>query len=209
MTVTAGALAGEIMDLPGGAAVGNIQAKALELWNLNVSADVAQKVLDMTGLQEGQDGYTVSFDYALARVLSEEYTAIGWTSHGHNAGDVPVWAYGPGAPSGLLDNTELADLVADAFGLNMASLNELLFVDLDEVYSNWTLDETDPANPVAQIAGTWASAELPCSKDLLIVNTPWGTLTFNLPGVVVHAPMTDRVYVPRRATRILRLFGIR
>ncbi|HID30024.1 MAG TPA: alkaline phosphatase [Desulfobacterales bacterium] len=209
MSVTAGALAAEIAAMPGGVTVPNIQTKTLELWNLNVSDEVAQEIIDLTGVQEGQDGYTISFDYALARVISKHYTAIGWTSHGHNAEDVPVWAYGPGAPRGLVDNTELAETVADVFGLNMERIQDRLFVNLDDAFGEWTLDETDPANPVAKLSGKFAEAELPCSKDLLTIKTTSGkTKTYNLEGVVVYAPNTGRVYVPRQAVRIMKLHGI-
>lgn len=210
MTVTAGSLASEIEDMPGGVTVDNIKAKTLELWNLDVSDEVAREIIDLTGIQEGQDGYTISFSSALARVISERYTAIGWTSHGHNAEDVPVWAYGPGAPRGTLDNTDLANIVADAFGLDMCEINTRLFVGLEDIFPSWTLDETDPMNPVAKVEGTYAVAELPCSKDMLTINTSRNeTLTYDLEGVVVHAPETGRVYVPKQAILIMLAFGIR
>jgi alkaline phosphatase len=212
MQVTAGALAGEIQGT-GDVTIANIKAKTSELWNLDVSDEVAQEILDLTGAQEGQDGYTISLDYALARVISKHYTAIGWTSHGHNAEDVPVWAYGPCAPKGTMDNTDLAKLVAEALGLNMPYVQKRLFVDLDDAFSSeWTLDETDPENPVAIIEGKWADAELPCSKDILTIKTKWGkqkTLDFNLEGLVVYAGHSDRVYVPRQAVKIMRRYGIK
>jgi alkaline phosphatase len=175
-------------------------------WGITIDDAECEEIRE---LREGDSG---SLSYALARVISKNHTPIGWTSHGHNAEDVPVWAYGPCAPAGLMDNTELADLVADLFCLDMAALNERLFVDLDERYGEdgWTLDETDPANPVAKLEGRWAKAELPCSKDLLTITTKWGrTRTYNLEGVVVHAPETERVYVPAQAIKMMRWYGIR
>ena len=210
MTVTAEALSDEIEAMAGGITVENIKTKTLELWNLHVSDEVAQEIINMTGIQEGYDNYTVCFSYALARVLSEHYTAIGWTSHGHNAGDVPLWAYGPGAPKGLLDNTELAKVVADALDINMMSVNLRLYVDLDEVFENWTLDKSDPLNPVVRAEGRMdIKLELPCSKDLLIVNTEWEEpRIINLEGLVVYAPMTERVYVPHQAVKLMRRYGV-
>lgn len=209
MTVSAGALAGEISDMPGGITVGNIQSKTLELWGIDVSADVAQEIIDLTGMQEGQDGYTVSFGYALARTLSKHYTAIGWTSHGHNGEDVPFWAYGANAPSGTVKNIDMAKFVAQAFNLDMQWLNEYLFVDLDDHFPGWTLDTTDPENPVAVINGGWAWAELPCSKDLCIIHTSWGTeRTYNVPGLTVYVPETGKVFVPGLTAWIIWLYGI-
>jgi alkaline phosphatase len=209
MTVTAGALAEEILAMPGGATVANIISKTQQLWNMTVTPDVAQKVLDLTGVQEGLGNYTISFDYALGRVLSEHYTAVGWNSHGHNGEDVPLWAFGPGAPSGLLDNTDLATTVADALGFPLELVNRWLFVDLGTEFPNWVLDTTDPANPVARVNGTFASAELPARKDFLRINTFVNcSRTYELPGVVVHAPQTGKVYVSLWAVWLMRLYGL-
>jgi len=207
MTCTAGSLADEI-DLLGGATVANIQAAALTHWNLTVDADVAQEIIDMTGVQEGQDGYAIGFSYALARVISKHYTAIGWTSHGHNAEDVPVWAYGPGAPKGTMDNTDLANCVADAFKMNMEWLDEVLWVNLADEFDSFSIDMTDPENPVAKLSGSWADAELPCSKDELTIRTAWVDKTYNLPSLVVYAPETGRVYASTWAVWIMKLYGI-
>ncbi len=219
MDRTFGAMAEEIAAMPGGWSAANIQTQINELWDLEVSDAVAQEVIEMTGVQEGQDGYTISPGYALARVISKHCTAIGWTSHGHNAEDVPLWAYGPGAPQGLVDNTELAETVADVLGLNMTQLQNRLFVSLDDAFGNenWILDETNPDNPVAKLSATlsgcYIQAELPINKDLLTITA---TLSgekiekeFNLEGVVVYAANTGRVYVPRQAVMIMKTIGKR
>ncbi|MGD9310014.1 MAG: alkaline phosphatase, partial [Desulfosarcina sp.] len=98
-------------------------------WNMAITEADAQEIRDM------MNGDAGSLSYALARIISKNYTAIGWTSHGHNAEDVPLWAYGPGAPqTGLYDNTELAGMVADALDLNMKRAQRKLFVNLDDVF---------------------------------------------------------------------------
>lgn len=201
MKVTAGSVAEAIgNDLSDANMIAQIEA----LWGVTIDAEECQEIRDMA---EGDAG---SIAYALARIISKNHTAIGWTSHGHNAEDVPLWAYGPGAPKGLLDNTELAHVVADALNLNMDRAQRLLFVNLDDAFSAWELDESDPANPVARLEGKWASAELPCSKDLLTITTNSGQeKTYDLDGVVVYAPNTNRVYVPRQAVKIMKLHGIR
>ena len=210
MTCSSAALAAEISAMSGGVTVANIIAKTKDLWNIDVSTDVAQEIIDLTGVQEGQDGYTISFGYALARVLSKHYTAIGWTSHGHNAEDVPVWAYNcPTEINGMIDNTCLADMVFDGLGINKAFLNQWLFVDLDTVVNNWTLDQTDPENPIVHIDGSWGYAEFPVSKNVLKVTTKWGaSRTQLLPGVTVYAANTNRVYVSQWAIWLLWLYGL-
>jgi len=167
-------------------------------------------------MAEGDAG---SMSYALARVISKNHTSIGWTSHGHNAEDVPLWAYGPGAPKGLLDNTELAEVVANVFNLNMKRIQKRLFVNLNNVFgkNGWTLDSSDPTNPVVKIEGKHASAELPCNKDLLTIKTKNKENTYNLEGVVaapgkfgdtsyeLHA---EAPYVPVQAIMIMKKYGI-
>jgi alkaline phosphatase len=201
MTRTANAV---IAAMAGDYSDGNMIATIEDLWNLTIDAAECQEIRDMAAGDAG------SMSYALARVFSKNHTSIGWTSHGHNAEDVPLWAYGPGAPKGLLDNTELAEVVADAIGLDMDSVQNRLFVNLDDVYGyDWELDETDPSNPVATISGKVAVAELPINKDLLTITTKWGkTKTYNLEGVVVRSEY-DEVYVPEQAIKIMKLYGIR
>jgi len=203
MTVTAGSVAEAIGNDDSDA---NMIAQIATLWGITIDPRECQEIRDMAAGDAG------SMSYALARVISKNHTAIGWTSHGHNAEDVPLWAYGPGAPKGLLDNTELAETVADALNLNMKRIQNRLFVDLDDVFGvdGWDLDETtDPLNPVAKISQSGASAELPCSKDLLIITKNGNTKSYNLEGLVVYAENTGRVYVPSEAVKIMKKYGIR
>lgn len=212
MTVTAESVA---LEIGGDLSDANMIDKIQTLWGITIDAAECQEIRDMALGDAG------SLSYALARIISKNHTAIGWTSHGHNAEDVPLWAYGPCAPKGLLDNTELAAKVAGVLGLNMGYIQNRLFVNLDDVFSDWELDVTDPLNPVAKLSGKWADAELPLSKDLLTIKTKWGkTKTYNLEGVVA-APVyfhpdyakneldePVRVYVPEQAVKLMRHYGI-
>jgi alkaline phosphatase len=165
------------------------------LWGITIDAQECHEICKLA------DGDAGSLSYALARVISKNHTAIGWTSHGHNAEDVPLWAFGPGAPSGLVDNTELANMVAVAFGLDMADIQDQLFVDLDDAFpGNWSLDESDPANPVAKVTVGAVNAELPINKNLLTID---GGMPIELEGVVVYASNTGKVYVPQEAVDMI------
>lgn len=59
----------------------------------------------------------MDLDYALAETYSRCHTLLGWTSHGHTGEDVPLWSFGPGRPTGLVDNTDIARSIASALGL--------------------------------------------------------------------------------------------
>lgn len=54
-------------------------------------------------------------DSAIAKVVSDR-ALIGWTTTGHTAVHVPVYAYGPQSErlSGTIDNTEIAEVISDA-----------------------------------------------------------------------------------------------
>lgn len=133
-------------------------------------------------------------------------SVIGWTTGGHTGGDVPLYAYGPEKPTGLLDNTELATCVADAFGFNLDEVSEELFVEVSDAFAeDWELDTTDAANPVIIING---EAELPVSKDILRID---GT-EYDLEGIVVAVPMADgdstlseddEFFIPQEAVEII------
>ncbi len=161
--------------------VANIQAQVSEWWGIDLTADDVAAILDY-------EAAGLSLDYALSRVVSERYTVIGWTTHGHNGGDVPLYTFGPNRPVGHFDNTELAFMVADAFGFDLDVMSDLLFVEVTEAMPDGVLDMSDPENPVF---GT-AACRLPVDKDVLHY-APLG-IDFRLPGLVVHAPETGKVY---------------
>jgi alkaline phosphatase len=153
---------------------------------------------DIVEIEELAD--SVGLSYALARVVSKNHTVIGWTTHGHTGETVPVWVYGADAPVGTIDNTELALMAAGAMNVDLGKITDRLYVDLEEAGVAFSIDESDPANPVV-IAG---GAKLPVSKDYMTVEKRRRTIAYKLPGLTVHAPETGKVYVSQRALRILK-----
>lgn len=104
-----------------------------------------------------------------------------------------------------MDNTEIAEYIADKLKFDLAETNEHLFVEVGEVLSEdngdgtleadeYLLDTTDPENPVLKIG----DAELPVNKNLLIKDG----VTHELDGIVVYA-MTDKVYIPTEALSLV------
>jgi alkaline phosphatase len=196
MTITSGGL--ESM-LEGDYSTANIIDKVKIYWALDIDEAEAQEILDY------QDSVGVSFNYALAYVISKNHTAIGWTTHGHNGETVPVWVYGGDAPDGVIDNTELAHLAADALGVSLSNATKRLYMDLDDITTNYQI-VGDPEigsygqlnNLVLEVAG----AEIPLGKDHMIFQGK----NRKLPGVAVYAPETGKVYVSKWALRILGLY---
>jgi alkaline phosphatase len=144
-------------------------------------------------------GYALSgsLNYGLAAVVSKNYTVIGWTTHGHNGETVPVWVHGADAPVGTIDNTDLALIAADAMGTDLEKITNRLYVDLDEVTDDYVIDKTDPENPVIMVG----SVKLPVGKDYMIYKKG---REIQLPGLTVYAPMTEKVYISKKAAMKLK-----
>jgi alkaline phosphatase len=196
MKVTAGYLADQLPDDPDAAA---IEAAVAEYWDIALSDE------DLAEIQS--EAAQVGYSTAIAKVVSANHTVFGWTTHGHTGEDVTLWSYGPMAPVGQIDNTELGLAVAEAFGLNMAlgdpeGLNQALFVDAQEVFPRQARsDLSDPENPVLEIRN-W---RLPANKDLML----WRDgRSCRLDGLVVHAPEANdglgRWFIPRMAAEVIQ-----
>jgi alkaline phosphatase len=164
-------------------------------WGMDITEEDAQRIMSLASKYEGNG------DYALGEILSAKYTSVGWTTHGHCGGDVPLFAYGPGKPQGLLDGPDIATVCARALGLNLARLNDRLFVDPEKAIPGAivTVNKVDPNNPVVKIEyrGKWA--ELPVNKNILRMDSR----EIPLEGIVVYAPKTGMVYLPMQAVRLI------
>ncbi len=172
----------------------NIKTQLKTLWGIDATDDDVTEILELYN-----DGNDLPLNYAISEVISRNHTVIGWTTHGHCAEDVPLWAYGPDHPAGYMDNTEIAGYIAEKIGFDLNETNRCLFVEVGEFFSidngdgqldenEYLLDMTDSSNPVLKIG----DSELPVNKNLLIKDG----VTHELEGIVVYAPVTDKVYIP-------------
>ncbi len=179
----------------------NIKSQLKTWWGIDATDEDIAEILKMY-----DNGKGFPLDYAISEVISRNHTVIGWTSHGHCGDNVPLWAYGPDHPSGYLDNTEIAQYVAEKIGLDLNETNRYLFVEVGEVFSKdngdgqldeneYLLDMTDSSNPVLRIG----DAQLPVSKNILIRNG----ITHELKGIVVYAPATGKVYIPSKVLSLV------
>jgi alkaline phosphatase len=187
MKATSNVIGGLISDDP---SPENIKAQVLEYWGLEITNDDANQIIALidAGLWEPE---------AVSEVISANYTVFGWTSHGHTGEDVPIWSYGPDRPVGLFDNTDMAHIVADALGTDLAVVDSLLYQDIATVYPNYEVDTTDAENPVL-VAG---SCRLPISKCVLEYAPR--DMDFNVRGLVVQVPETGKIFVPFTASALI------
>jgi alkaline phosphatase len=176
--------------------VPRLQSAVRDGWGLDIKESEARAILELAAAHKSE-GHS-----AIGEVLCPIYTHVGWTTHGHTGGDVPLFAFGPGRPGGVLDAPQIAAVCAEAIGLDLARLNERLFVEASDAFPGGrvALDTTDPTNPVVTIDFKGRTAMLAVNKNFLrIVDRVTA-----LEGVVVHAGQTGRVYLPAQAVHLIQ-----
>jgi alkaline phosphatase len=173
-----------------------IKAAVAKYWGLELSLEDAQQILEIAK-QHGKEGH-----YALGKFICQKYTDIGWTTHGHTGGDIPLFSYGPQRPVGLLDAPDIGQVCAQALGLDLAKLTSRLFVEARQHFSAEALqlDRTDPKNPLIRITCQGRKAILPINKNILNLNGS----EILLEGIVVHIPDTDKIYLPLQAVQLIQ-----
>lgn len=140
--------------------------------------------------------------YGLGEVFSRERSVIGWTSHGHTGGDVPLFAFGPGSPRGTLDGPALGRVIARALGLDLDALDARLFVEAGAAFGPEAvrLEGQAPEQRFLVIDYQGRAARLPINQNLLILEGR----SHPLEGVVVHAEPTGKTYLPRQAVELIK-----
>jgi alkaline phosphatase len=176
-----------------------LKAAIRDGWGMDITDAEAQRVVELAATYKG------SAYHAIGEVLCPTHTYVGWTTHGHCGGDVPLHAFGPGKPGGVVDAPDIARICASAMGVDLQKLTRRLFVDAEQAFpGRATVDRSRPANPVVKIASTGGiTAELPVNKSVLKL----GEKQYPLEGVVVYAPKTGRAYIPQQAINLIQ--GIR
>lgn len=178
----------------------NIKVQLKTWWGIDATDDDVTEILELYN----NEGYPL--DYALSKVISQNYTVIGWTTNGHDGSDVPLWDYGPDRLTGHVDNTEIARYIAKEMGFDLNETNSCLFVEAGDVFSKdngdgkldkneYMIDMTNSSNPVLRIG----NAELPVDKNILVKDG----VTHELDGIVVYSPVTDKVYIPAEVISLI------
>jgi alkaline phosphatase len=169
----------------------NIREMLAEHWEWQPEEAVIEEIL-------AASGSGTSLAQALSEAVSRHHTVLGWTTHGHTGEDVPLWAFGPGRPAGLVDNTELARIAARAMGLDLEETTRRLFVEAGRAFpdAGVAIDRSYRHNPVVTVG----PARLPVNQNILAIDGAERLLE----GVVVYIPATDRAYLPRQAVEMIR-----
>jgi len=179
--------------------IGSVKKAVRNGWGMEIADEDAEEMLRLTSEYKNKGWPEHS---ALSRFLCTRYTHVGWSTHGHTGGDVPLHGFGPGKPVGLLEGPDIGKTCARAMGLSLEKLNDRLFVDAGGVFgdANVEVDRSDPLNHFIKIRHGEKVAELQVDKNWLILD---GRAT-RLEGVVVSAEKTGRVYIPRQAVEEIK-----
>jgi alkaline phosphatase len=139
--------------------------------------------------------------YAFGEILCPKYTSIGWSTHGHTGGDVPLFAYGPGKPAGVLDAPEVGRLCARVMGFDLDKVTRRLYQDAHAVLpeARITVDKTDAKNPVVRIVHGEKTFLLPVNRNQLIARDE---ITL-LEAPVLLIETTGRVYISIQAVNLM------
>jgi alkaline phosphatase len=147
----------------------------------------------------------LELNYELGPMMSKR-SRIGWTTFGHTGEDLFLFAYGPNRPIGMLENTEIAYITAENLGFELPYIDQFLFNEAktfaDEIGASMNIDKTDEKNPILVIAKDDLQVELPISKNEMI----WKGKTYNIKGLTVLAPKTNRVYITQYAMDLMEDF---
>ena len=107
----------------------------------------------------------------MVRLLAER-AHIGYTTGGHTGDDVFLYAYGPNKPTGLVENTDLAKVIAEAMGFQLDQLTSSLYIDakqeLEKKGFKVTVDQSDAHNPVLVAKKGDMTYELPENKNIIL-----------------------------------------
>lgn len=171
-----------------------------EYWGQQITADHATEIFEIATKAKKYPGKFEPF-YGIGEVICRDNTLIGWTTHGHVGTDVPLYSFGPGAPSGLLDAPGVGQACAAAMGLDLTALNKRLFVDMGKVFGPDELEITAPENARSTITINHGG-----HRAVLMAGTTKMTLDgkeVELEGVSVYIPETGRAYAPLQAVRLI------
>jgi alkaline phosphatase len=141
--------------------------------------------------------------YAAGTIMSRR-TGIGWSTNGHTGEDLFFYTYGLNSNIGLIENTDIARIIAEGMNFDLAVIDREVFVDAEEAFggigTSVRIEKRDPVNPVLIIEKKGSYAEMPFSKD--IIRTGADRKEYRMEGVTVFSPRTNKVYIPKQAVSI-------
>jgi alkaline phosphatase len=159
---------------------------------------------EVTAIQKTKMGNLKS---VVGPMLSKR-TPIGWSTTGHTGEDLPLYAFGPNRPAGLLENTDIALLCARNLGFDLEAVDRRLFVWAGDLFrplgAKLSIDKGNPGDPALIVEKGAVRLEFPFSKNIM----KRGEETAEMEGLTIFAPRTERVYLPRQAAELAKKAGM-
>lgn len=171
-----------------------VQKAVLDRWGMQINLQEAQEILEVAAKHPDNP------HYGLGEVLSAKYTLVGWATHGHSGGDVPLFAYGPRRPTGLLEAPQVGLHLAKALGVDLRQLDGRLHAPASQALAGAAQDEQETAQGWRlTVRGRDGVALLEDGSNILRL----GGRAIALEAPVVRVEQTRRWYLPRQAARII------
>lgn len=156
---------------------------------------------EITAIQKAKKG---EMNYAVGPMISNR-SVIGWTTNGHTGEDLFMYGFGPSAPKGTIENTDIAKISANSIGVELASTTKRLFVEADKAFAaigaKAEIDQSNKENPRLIVTKGNVRAELPFSTNTIII----GKETKQMEGLTVFAAKLGKVYVPMQAIELVKV----
>lgn len=98
---------------------------------------------------------------------------LGFTTGGHTGEDLFMYSYGPGKPTGLIENTDVAKSTASALGFSLGKVDKEVFVEAESAFkkigAKVSIDSSDKTNPVLIVKKGKTTAEIPVNKNIVTI----------------------------------------
>lgn len=136
-----------------------------------VAAAVAYGLDDLSAKEKRALKSTKQPDEVMVRLMAKRAN-LGLTTHGHTGEDVFLYAFGPGKPSGLVENTDIAKWISRGLGVDLQQQTKVKFVNAVDWYGTrgyeTSIDARDTANPVFVARKNGVELRYPKNKNYYI-----------------------------------------
>ena len=154
-----------------------------------------------------KEGKTSDPDVANIGAILSRRCAIGWTTYGHTAGDIPFYSLRKKTHE-TLDNTNIAEYISACLGVDLKKVNTRLINDAVVLFSDIkgatvTVDSVNAANGNGAITVQKGSRVFvfPFYKNIMI--EPSKSDTTELEGLTLYSQKSNRAYLPIQARKAI------
>lgn len=127
---------------------------------------------------------------------------LGFTTGGHTGEDLFMYSYGPGKPTGLIENTDVAKSTATALGFSLGKVDKEVFMEAESAFkkigAKVSIDSSDKTNPVLVVKKGKTTAEIPVNKNIVTIKGKDKELK------TVTVQSNGKFYVSQEAVKIVK-----